>query len=166
MPTWKHLAGRSYTQADGKTVTIDGRGRAKRRLQSGAKDPSPLAGLARPYERVREEMSRRLMSNIPLTAHDLTFTRLNPESVDAFNHARAEWQRAMFVLSEALGGGNSEMTEMMRANVGSDLELADFLEEAGGDGYENPRLEALINRLNEASERLGRIINNLVETAR
>jgi len=58
------------------------------------------------------------------------------------------------VLSEALGGGDNEMTETMLATVGSDdLELADFLEEAGEDGREAPRLEALVYRLNEASDR-------------
>jgi hypothetical protein len=66
------------------------------------------------------------------------------------------------VLSENLGGGDSEMTETMLATVGSDdLKLADFLEEAGEDGREAPRLEALVYRLNEASERLGRAIDNL-----
>ena len=58
------------------------------------------------------------------------------------------------MLSEALGGGDNEMTETMLATVGSDdLELADFLEEAGEDGREAPRLEALVYRLNEASDR-------------
>jgi hypothetical protein len=66
------------------------------------------------------------------------------------------------VLSEALEGGDSEMTETMLATVGSDdLELADFLEEAGEEGREGPRLEAFVYRPNEASERLGRAIDNL-----
>jgi hypothetical protein len=43
-------------------------------------------------------------------------------------------------------------------------ELADFLVEAGEDGSKNPRLEALVCRLNQASERLGRAMNNLTET--
>jgi hypothetical protein len=84
-------ASRSHIQRDGKTLTIDTMGHVKRLLPSGARDPEPLGGRSRPHERVREELSRRLMHNIPLTADNIVFARPKPESVAAFNQARTEW---------------------------------------------------------------------------
>ena len=54
------------------------------------------------------------------------------DSAQNSRHRGPTGRRAPFVLSEALEGGDSEMTETTLATVGSDdLELADFLEEAG-----------------------------------
>ena len=44
----------SYVQKDGKTVTVDAKGRMRRTLPSGARDPEPIAGIVRPHKRVPE----------------------------------------------------------------------------------------------------------------
>ncbi|HWY84638.1 MAG TPA: hypothetical protein VNY10_22350 [Roseiarcus sp.] len=78
------------------------------------------------------------MHNIPLTADNIVFARPKPESVAAFHQARTEWTGGVRAERRPWGGDN-EMTETMLATVGSDdLELADFLEEAGEDGREAP----------------------------
>jgi hypothetical protein len=58
-PALKETA--SYVQKDGKTVTVDAKGRMRRTLPSGARDPEPIARIVRPHKRVREELIRRLV---------------------------------------------------------------------------------------------------------
>jgi hypothetical protein len=53
-PALKETA--SYVQKDGKTVTVDAKGRMRRTLPSGARDPEPIARIVRPHKRVREEL--------------------------------------------------------------------------------------------------------------
>jgi hypothetical protein len=144
-------------------VTIDAKGQAKRLLPSGAVDRSPLAGTVRLDERVREQLARRLTDAAPLTLNDIGFARPTLESVDAFNRARADWRRAIFVLREELGRNDRDLGEIALEAMkdGEGLEPEDFVDEAGA----TLRLEVLVAAVNDAAEKLGRAIDALAEAA-
>ena len=74
----------SYRQRDGKTVTIDANGKAKRFLASGEEDFEPLAGLAPVKERLWLELIERALANQPLTVADISHACPTQEAVAEF----------------------------------------------------------------------------------
>ena len=163
----------AYRQRDGKTVTIGANGAATRVLASGEADPEPLAGLDRDGnptrldQRIWDELGRRFLDEAPLAADHIAFARPSPENLAAFNRSRAEWQAAMYAFAAALEYKHKDveadaLAEMLCAAGGYDLDLSAFVEE---HRQEDPRLQALIDAVNEASGWLGAAVANIAESA-
>jgi hypothetical protein len=72
--------------------------------------------------------------------------RPRAESIAVFNRARAEWQKAVYAINDALGDASGEaLAIMLRAAGDDDLSLDDFFGAMHEIPYEdNPRLEALL----------------------
>jgi hypothetical protein len=108
-----------HRQRDGKIVTIDPRGSGKRFLPSGEADAEPLVGLEGGWERTWYElMGRRALDDKPLTAEDIAFARPTPETIVAFNRARADLQKAAFALRDALEDTSGEVLARIEMAAG------------------------------------------------
>ena len=73
--------------------------------------------------------------------------RPRPESIAVFNRARAEWQKAVYAITDALGDMGGELWRSCCAPRGADdFSLDDFFGTIDEIRYEDhPRLEALLN---------------------
>lgn len=142
---------RAYIQRDGKRVTIDPGGEARRFLISGQEDPDPIAGLESASQRARERLFALVLNAAPLTAEAIAFAHPTPDTVAAFNRALDDYWKA-------------------KAAFTADRSPTKTAWERGGpwpsDNDEVQRLWALLEAIDAAGGWIEAAIANIAEAAR